>query len=120
KFVMLSILWGLLTTVLFCLRQIKSTDPLLNLSIFKNKIFTITSFMNIIITMMMYADMILLPIYLQDGRGFTAFQAGLLLLPGAIVNAFMSPVTGKMYDRYGARLVFIIGLIFIIPSMWVV
>jgi Na+/melibiose symporter-like transporter len=50
--------------------------------------------------MMMYADMILLPIYLQNGRGFTAFDAGLLLLPGAIINAFMSPVTGKMYDRF--------------------
>jgi MFS family permease len=70
--------------------------------------------------MMMYADMILLPIYLQDGRGFTAFDAGLLLLPGAVVNAFMSPVTGKMYDRFGAKPLFIIGLIFIIPSMWVV
>lgn len=73
-----------------------------------------------IVTMMMYADMILLPIYLQNGRGFTALDAGLLLLPGALVNAFMSPVTGKMYDRYGAKPLFIIGLIFIIPSMWIV
>ena len=70
--------------------------------------------------MMMYADMILLPIYLQDGRGFTAFDAGLLLLPGAVVNALMSPVTGRLYDRFGARPLFIIGLLFIIPSMWAV
>jgi MFS family permease len=32
----------------------------------------------------------------------------------------MSPVTGKMYDRFGAKPLFIIGLIFVIPSMWVV
>ncbi|WP_375104380.1 DHA2 family efflux MFS transporter permease subunit [Paenibacillus sp. RS8] len=111
---------GIAVTAAFCIRQIKSDDPLLNLSVFKNKVFTMTSLINVLITMMMYADMILLPIYLQNGRGFTAFDAGLLLLPGALVNAFMSPVTGKLYDRFGAKPLFIIGLLFIIPSMWAV
>ncbi|MCY9547741.1 DHA2 family efflux MFS transporter permease subunit [Lysinibacillus xylanilyticus] len=120
KVVIASILVGIMTTAIFCLRQIKSDDPLLNLSVFNNKLFTLTSILNIIVTMMMYADMILLPIYLQNGRGFTALDAGLLLLPGALVNAFMSPITGKMYDRLGAKPLFIIGLIFVIPSMWVV
>ncbi|MFJ7889041.1 DHA2 family efflux MFS transporter permease subunit [Lysinibacillus xylanilyticus] len=120
KVVIASILVGIMTTAIFCLRQIKSEDPLLNLSVFNNKLFTLTSILNIIVTMMMYADMILLPIYLQNGRGFTALDAGLLLLPGALVNAFMSPITGKMYDRFGAKPLFIIGLIFVIPSMWVV
>ena len=105
-------------TTLFCLRQMKSSDPLLNLSVFKYKIFTLTSFINVLITMIMYADLILLPIYLQNGRGFTAFEAGLLLLPGAVINAFLSPVTGKMYDKYGAKPLFITGLVFIIVSMW--
>lgn len=120
KVVISSILVGIMTTAIFCLRQMKSSDPLLNLSVFNNKLFTLTSIINIIVTMMMYADMILLPIYLQNGRGFTALDAGLLLLPGALVNAFMSPVTGKMYDRFGAKPLFMIGLIFVIPSMWVV
>jgi MFS family permease len=55
---------------------------------------------------------------LQNGRGFTAFEAGLLLLPGAVINAFLSPVTGKMFDKYGAKPLFITGLVFIIVSMW--
>lgn len=118
--VVLSLVIGIVVTALFCLRQMKSDDPMLSLSVFKNKIFTLTSLINVLITMMMYADMILLPIYLQKGRGFTAFDAGLLLLPGALVNAFMSPITGKLYDRFGAKPLFIIGLLFIIPSMWAV
>ncbi|MEC2055285.1 DHA2 family efflux MFS transporter permease subunit [Peribacillus psychrosaccharolyticus] len=120
KIVLASILVGVVTIAIFCHRQIKSADPLLNLSVFNYKVFTLTSIINIFVTMMMYADMILLPIYLQNGRGFSAFDAGLLLLPGAIINAFMSPVTGKLFDRFGAKPLFIIGLIFIIPSMWVV
>ncbi|MGE7920628.1 DHA2 family efflux MFS transporter permease subunit [Viridibacillus sp. NPDC093762] len=118
--VILSLVLGLIITAFFCIRQIHSEDPLLNLTVFKNKVFTATSLINVLITIIMYADMILLPIYLQNGRGFTAFDAGLLLLPGALVNAFMSPVTGKLYDRFGAKPLFIVGLMFIIPSMWAV
>ncbi|MBP2241772.1 EmrB/QacA subfamily drug resistance transporter [Cytobacillus eiseniae] len=118
--VLTTIIAGVLVLVLFTIRQLRASDPFLNVRVFQNKTFTMTSFINIIITMMLYADMILLPIYLQDGRGFTAFDAGLLLLPGAIINAILSPVTGKMYDRFGAKPLFIIGLLFVIPSMWVV
>lgn len=75
-----TIIAGIIVTALFCLRQMKSSDPLLNLSVFKYKVFTLTSFLNVLITMIMYADLILLPIYLQNGRGFTPFEAGLLLL----------------------------------------
>lgn len=109
---------GIIVTALFCLRQIKSNDPLLNLSVFKYKVFTLTSVINVLITMIMYADLILLPIYLQNGRGFTAFESGLLLLPGAVINAFLSPITGKMFDKYGAKPLFITGLICVIISMW--
>ncbi|MGM9949443.1 MAG: DHA2 family efflux MFS transporter permease subunit [Lysinibacillus sp.] len=118
--VILSIVIGITVTAGFCIRQVKSDDPLLNLSVFKNKVFTLTSIINVMVTMVMYADMILLPIYLQDGRGFTAFDAGLILLPGAIINALMSPVTGRLYDRFGAKPLFITGLLFVIPSMWAV
>ena len=65
---------GLVVTVLFCQRQLSSSDPLLNLSVFKYKMFSMTTVVNIAITILMYADLILLPMYLQNGRGFTAFD----------------------------------------------
>ncbi|MGE7979844.1 DHA2 family efflux MFS transporter permease subunit [Psychrobacillus sp. NPDC093200] len=115
--VITSIIAGLLVTILFCHRQIKATEPLLNLNVFRFKIFTMTSIVNIAITILMYADLILLPIYLQDGRGFTALEAGLLLLPGAIINAMLSPVTGKLFDKFGAKPLFILGTGLIALSM---
>lgn len=114
------IVLGLLVTMLFCQRQMSSSDPLLNLSVFRYKMFSMTTIVNIAITILMYADLILLPMYLQDGRGFTAFEAGLLLLPGAIINAMLSPVTGKLFDKYGAKPLFIVGMSFIALSMWAV
>lgn len=118
--VLTSIVGGLLVTILFCHRQIKATEPLLNLNVFKFKIFTMTTVVNIAITILMYADLILLPIYLQDGRGFTALEAGLLLFPGAIINATHSPVAGKLFDKYGAKPLFILGTGLIAISMYAV
>ena len=112
--------FGLMVTLAFCQRQLSSSDPLLNLSVFKYKMFSMTTVVNIAITILMYADLILLPMYLQDGRGFTAVEAGLLLLPGAIINAMLSPVTGKLFDKYGAKPLFIVGMILIALSMWAV
>ena len=118
--VLTTIILGLVVTIAFCQRQLSSKDPLLNLSVFKYKMFSMTTIVNIAITILMYADLILLPMYLQDGRGFTAFEAGLLLLPGAIINAMLPPVTGKLFDKYGAKPLFIVGMMFITLSMWAV
>lgn len=111
---------GMVVTLIFCQRQQVSNDPLLNLSVFRYKMFSMTTIVNIAITILMYADLILLPIYLQDGRGFTALEAGLLLLPGAIINAVLSPITGKLFDKYGAKPLFIVGMSLIALSMWAV
>ena len=114
------IMIGLVVTLVFCRRQLQATDPLLNLNVFKYKMFAMTTIVNIFITILMYADLILLPMYLQEGRGVTAFVAGLILLPGAIINAFLSPVTGKLFDRFGAKPLFVIGLLLIAASMYMV
>lgn len=111
---------GLIIIFLFCQRQLSSQDPLLNLSVFRYKMYSMTTIVNVAITIIMYADLILLPMYLQDGRGFSALDAGLLLLPGAIINALLSPVTGKLFDKYGAKPLFIFGLLLIAISMWLV
>lgn len=114
------IIAGIIVITIFCIKQLTSEEPLLNLHVFKYKMFTMTSIVNILITILMYADLILLPMYLQNGRGFSALEAGLLLLPGAIINAFLSPVAGKMYDKYGAKPMFFAGTIIVAISMFMI
>ncbi|WP_040203461.1 DHA2 family efflux MFS transporter permease subunit [Neobacillus jeddahensis] len=109
---------GVIFLILFCWRQLTSKEPLLNLRVFSNKMFTMSSIISILVTMIMYSDMILLPIYLQSSRGFTVLDTGLLLLPGALLNALMSPISGRLFDKFGAKPLAIIGLIFIIPAIW--
>ncbi|QMV44067.1 DHA2 family efflux MFS transporter permease subunit [Cohnella cholangitidis] len=108
--VLATIIAGVVSLVLFTWRQMASRNPLLDLRAFKYNMFTLTTFINIAITMIMYADMMLLPLYLQNARGFTALESGLLLLPGALVMGFLMPITGKLFDRFGAKWLAIIGM----------
>ncbi|GAF09647.1 membrane component of multidrug resistance system [Paenibacillus pini JCM 16418] len=102
---------GALSLVIFVWRQLKSETPLLEFKIFKYNMYTLTTIINVIITMAMFAGMILLPIFLQNIRGFTPIQSGLMMLPGAILMGIMSPITGAIFDKIGARWLSVIGLV---------
>ncbi|WP_094096095.1 DHA2 family efflux MFS transporter permease subunit [Paenibacillus physcomitrellae] len=108
--VLWSIAAGVVALGLFTWKQLASRKPLLDLRAFKYNMFSLTLIINIAATMMMYADMMLLPLYLQNARGFTALESGLLMLPGALIMGFLMPVTGRLFDRFGAKWLSIIGL----------
>ncbi|MFE4895005.1 DHA2 family efflux MFS transporter permease subunit [Peribacillus butanolivorans] len=114
--VVVSLVVGILALVLFTWRQLISKNPLLNLKAFKYNMFTLTTLISIGVTMMMYADMMLLPLYLQNARGFTALESGILMLPGALLMGLLSPAVGKLFDRFGAKWLTIIGIAIIIIS----
>ncbi|WP_189028350.1 DHA2 family efflux MFS transporter permease subunit [Paenibacillus albidus] len=114
--VLLSIGAGVLSLALFTWRQLVSRNPLLDLRAFKYNMFSLTTIISIAVTIVMYADMMLLPLYLQNARGFTAMESGLLLLPGSLLMGVLMPVTGKLFDRYGAKWLSIIGLLITIAT----
>ncbi len=116
--VILSLSVGIITILLFTLRQLRSSNPFLDLRAFKYDMFSLTTIINCVITMVMYADMILLPLYLQNARGFTALESGLLMLPGALLMGLLSPAVGKVFDRFGAKWLSIIGIIIILATTY--
>lgn len=109
--VLASLIVGALALVLFIWRELKEEKPILEFRVFRYSMFSLTTVINVIITMAMFSGMILLPIYLQTLRGFTPLESGLLLLPGAILMGVMSPITGAIFDRVGARWLAVVGLL---------
>ncbi|MDN3016336.1 DHA2 family efflux MFS transporter permease subunit [Paenibacillus sp. BSR1-1] len=101
---------GVVSLVVFIIRQLKQERPMLNFKIYKYPAFALASAISMVVTMAMFSGMILLPIYVQTIRGISPLDAGLMLLPGAIVMAIMMPITGKLFDKFGGRLLAIIGL----------
>ncbi|OMF98616.1 DHA2 family efflux MFS transporter permease subunit [Paenibacillus sp. FSL R7-0337] len=108
--VLLSLAAGAISLGLFIWKQLTSRSPLLDLRAFQYNMFSLTTVISVAVTIVMYADMMLLPLYLQNARGFTAMESGLLLLPGAVIMGALMPVTGKLFDRFGAKWLAIIGL----------
>ncbi|WMM90623.1 DHA2 family efflux MFS transporter permease subunit [Heyndrickxia coagulans] len=111
KQVVISLIIAVISLVLFVWRELTTEKPMLDLRVFKYDIFALTTIVSMVVNMAMFAGMILLPIYLQNIRGFTALDSGLLMLPGAIVMGIMSPISGWLFDKLGARPLAVFGLI---------
>jgi DHA2 family lincomycin resistance protein-like MFS transporter len=116
--VIVAILVGVVALLLFGLRQMKMKQPMINLRAFKYPMFVIGVAMVFICMMVILSSMLILPMYLQQGQGYTAFKAGLLLLPGGIINGLMSPIMGRLFDKYGPKWLVIPGLIIIAVALW--
>lgn len=101
---------GMIVMVFFVMRQLRLETPMLEFRVFKYNMFSLTTVISVVVTMAMFAAMILIPIYLQNIRGFSPLESGLLLLPGAIISAIMSPITGALFDRIGAKPLALVGL----------
>lgn len=108
--VILSMAVGIVSLIWFILRQLKLKQPILEFRVFKYKIFTITTAIGMVTFMAMIGAAVVLPLYMQDMLGFSAVDSGLALLPGAIVMGLLNPVTGRLFDKFGARWLAIIGL----------
>ena len=105
---------GVISLLLFVIRQLNTEEPLIDLKIFKSIEFTFSIIISFFVNGVTYAAMILIPIYLQSNRGMTALESGLFLLPGSIAMAIMSPIAGRMYDRYGIKWIGIFGTVVLV------
>lgn len=104
------LLVGVVFLVLFIRRQGRLEVPLLRLHILRNKVFACSTIIGMIINAALIAGTIITPIYLQNIVQFSALQSGIIMLPGAIVMGVMSPITGRLFDRFGPRVLSISGL----------
>lgn len=102
---------GAFSLALFIVRQLLMKDPLLDFRIYKHPMFALASVISIVMSVAMFSGMILTPLYVQNVRGILPFEAGLLMLPGAIIMGLMSPITGRVFDKYGPKAISITGLV---------
>ncbi|GAA3412036.1 lincomycin efflux MFS transporter Lmr(B) [Paenibacillus hodogayensis] len=116
--VIVSMSVGLLFLIIFVLRQCKMKHPMLNLRALKHPMFAIGTLMLFICMVLTLSAMVVLPMYLIRGLGLNALTAGLVLLPGGILQAVMSPVTGKIFDRFGPRRIVPLGFVLIFVVLW--
>ena len=108
--VIVSLAGGAVSLTFFILRQFRLKQPILEFRVFQYKTFTITTAIGMIVFMGLIGAEIILPLYMQNMLDFSPLESGLMILPGALVMGFMSPITGRIFDKIGARLLAITGL----------
>jgi EmrB/QacA subfamily drug resistance transporter len=111
--VAVSMIVGSIALTFFILRQFKLKQPILEFRVFKIKLFTITTALGMVVFIAMIGGATVLPILMQNMLGFTAFESGLMLLPGALIMGFMNPITGRIFDKFGAKWLAVTGLLLI-------
>ncbi|PID20739.1 MFS transporter [Sporosarcina sp. P3] len=107
--VLISLIIGAISLAWFILRQLKLEQPILEFRVFKYGVFTLATSLGMIVFASMIASTVILPLFMQTMLGFNALHSGLMLLPGAIVMGIMNPVTGTIFDKYGAKWLLLSG-----------
>ncbi len=83
--------------------ELGSRNPLLHLKCFRSRRFTIDCVLIVFAQASMMIASIMVPLYMQGVQGSSATASGLAIMPGAILLGVLNPLTGRLYDRFGAR-----------------
>jgi EmrB/QacA subfamily drug resistance transporter len=110
--VLIPLLAGAALLAGFMLHALHMTgEPLVNLRLFRSRGFTGASGLMFLAGLSIYGAMLLLPLYFQQARGYSALSAGLLLVPQGVGSILPRTITGKLTDRFGPRPVSLAGIV---------
>ena len=112
---------GVIALALFVWRQLRlqrRDQALLDLRVFLSLNFSLAISQMLVVAMAFFGAITVLPLYLQRVIGVTALETGLIVLPGALIMGLLGPVIGRIYDRFGTRVLLIPGSIISSATLW--
>jgi EmrB/QacA subfamily drug resistance transporter len=102
----------------FLFIELKVQDPMLDLHIFRNSLFSLNLFSGFITFVATAGVVLLMPFYLENILGYSPHQVGFLLATVPVSAGFSSPLAGILSDKFGTRIISIIGLVFLIAGYY--
>jgi EmrB/QacA subfamily drug resistance transporter len=107
----LFVLFGVMLA-LFLIRERRVANPVLDLSLFKNRVYNFSVVAAMLQSLAMFAVNFLIVFYFQGVRGYSPLTAALFLIPLSIMSVITGPLSGMLADRIGARIPATVGLLF--------
>jgi EmrB/QacA subfamily drug resistance transporter len=101
---------GVNLLVLFVVIELQVKEPLLNLRVFAYWPYVNSLVLMGIVYTGMFASLYLVPLFLQSVQSISAWHTGLTIMPQALVMAVLTPLAGRLFDRFGARWLVMIGM----------
>ena len=102
---------SILLMALFLLLERRVQHPVIDLSLFKNRLFTTGNIANLLSGLAFAALAFTMTLYFQLVRGYDAYHAGIALIPLEVTLLLVGPVSGSLSDRWGARGLSTLGLV---------
>jgi EmrB/QacA subfamily drug resistance transporter len=115
----LEVTQGIALLPLFLFLEKRAQSPLINLSIFKNRVLGYSLFATFLQSTGYLSVAFILIMYLQGIRGFSPLYASLLLVPGYVLASFVGPFMGRLSDKRGSRLIATLGIVFMLCAIGV-
>jgi EmrB/QacA subfamily drug resistance transporter len=94
---------GIVSIAAWIILELRERYPMLDLRIFTYSGYSLAIGINFVTTIGLFSTVFLLPLFLQNLRGLSAFHTGLLLVPMALGSAITMPISGRLYDKIGPR-----------------
>ncbi|MGC9159420.1 MAG: DHA2 family efflux MFS transporter permease subunit [Terracidiphilus sp.] len=102
---------AVVATIAFILRELRTPEPIVNLRIFRNRNLATGTFLIGILGVIIYGTTTLLPLFLQDLIGYTAYSSGLAVSPRGIGAIASMILAGKLIGHYDERLLIAVGVV---------
>lgn len=109
---------GLVTAIIFVFIERRAQSPVIPLRLFKNSVFTLSTFSAMLLAMAMFSALTYLPVYVQGVLGANATVSGIVLMPMSIVQILTGIIIGRIITRTGHYKEFmIVGVIIMAAGM---
>jgi EmrB/QacA subfamily drug resistance transporter len=109
---------GLVALTAWVWVELTDDHPLLDLTLFKIPIFTLSSMVMFVLTVGMFGGMLVLPLFMQTLRGLGAAETGLILMFQVLPMTIAMPVVGRLVDKLGPRPLILVGLPLLAATTW--
>lgn len=112
---------GVVALALFVWRQVRLQrvdDALLDLRVFRSRNFTLAIAQMGLLSVSFFGVITVVPLYLQNVLGVSPLVTGLVALPGALVMGLTGPLIGRVYDRWGTRVLVVPGTVIASGLLW--
>lgn len=104
--------------VLLVWRELTAKEPVIDFRVLKSRQLTGGVLIAAMLGLALYGSVFVLPIFLQQLHGMTAWQTGKIILPGALASAVTMGIVGRNAGRLDARITVTAGSFLFLLSMW--
>lgn len=109
---------SIVSLVVFVVKSLRDRHPIVDLKVFKFRSFSVGSLLGVVMGFGLYGTALILPLFFQSLLGFTAFDTGLALMPGAFATAISMLIIGRILNNIDGRWSIVFGMVLFAWSSW--